>query len=401
MNRALTPEQIEAILESTDIGELSMSDIAERFRRENGMAAAAPDGLWACDPRTGTLVVFNPARARRPHDWSAAPEKAESAKPCPICEGKTTGILDVHPLSEGVTFINKNLFPCFYPHTGGTAAPQTVVPGKGAPANIATSNTASGLHFLQWTSSVHRRDWHNLPPEDAAIVLRRLAALEHKLLTESEGLMPETTEYNPGCRTFGFVSIIKNYGAPVGGSLAHGHQQIVHSNLMPAALHNDREFLLRTGQSFAAHLQGETPASLVVRDLGAARLLVPYYMKRPYQSVAVPSDTRKRFLFELTDAELSSLAALWCDAVRAMVEILPRLGKDAAYNVLIHNGPSGGLYIEFLPYSQETGGYERLGLYVCHETPEVAAETLRRFFQIQAPKSAPAHGVPTPQVSSK
>ena len=361
-----------------------MADIAEQFRHEKGMAAAAPDGLWACDPRTGTLVVFNPARARRPHDWSAAPASAAPDTPCPICEGKTTRILDVHPLSEGVTFINKNLFPCFYPHSGGAAVPPAVVPDEATTSN--TSNAAFGLHFLQWTSSMHHRDWHNLPPDDAVIVLRRLAALEQKLLTESEGMMPETTAYNPGCRTFGFVSIIKNYGAPVGGSLAHGHQQIVHGNLLPAAIHHDREFLLRTGQSFAAHLQTETTASLVVRDSGPARLVVPYYMKRPYQTVVVPSDTTKRFLFELSDAEISAVAALWCDAVRAMVEILPRIGKEVAYNILVHNGPSGGLYIEFLPYSQETGGYERLGLYICQETPDAAAETLRQFFQMSGSK---------------
>ena len=377
MKRALSPDDLSSILEASDLDELSMADIAARFRQEKGSASAAPDGRWACDPRTGDIVVFNPARARRPHDWSAAPSTSTAEKTCPICEGKTTGILDVHPLSEGVTFINKNLFPCFYPHTGTGEAPAVVV--SDAPSN---AETTSGLHFLQWTSSVHGRDWHNLSPRDGAVVLRRLAALERKLLMESEGLMPETTMYNPGCRTFGFVSIIKNYGAPVGGSLAHGHQQIVLSNTLAAAVHRDRTFLLRTGESFAAHLLAATPGSLVVRDLNAARLLVPYYMKRPYQTAVVLADTAKRFLFELTEPELSDVAELWCDAARAMVAILPRIGKVPAYNILVHNGPSGGLYIEFLPYSQETGGYERLGLYVCHETPDGAAETLRELFQI-------------------
>ena len=32
-----------------------------------------------------------------------------------VCQGETTGIIDVAELSEGVTFINKNLYPALYP----------------------------------------------------------------------------------------------------------------------------------------------------------------------------------------------------------------------------------------------------------------------------------------------
>jgi hypothetical protein len=56
---------------------------------------------------------------------------------------------------------------------------------------------------------------------------------------------------------------------------------------------------------------------------------------------------------------------------------MPTIHKDTAYNVTVHNGSETGLYCEFLPYTQATGGYEHLGLSLCHATPPNAAQTLR------------------------
>jgi hypothetical protein len=60
-----------------------------------------------------------------------------------------------------------------------------------------------------------------------------------------------------------------------------------------------------------------------------------------------------------------------------MREIMPRVGREIAYNVITNNGPGAGLYFEFLPYTQEIGGVEHLGLFVCQELPERAAAWLR------------------------
>ena len=50
---------------------------------------------------------------------------------------------------------------------------------------------------------------------------------------------------------------------------------------------------------------------------------------------------------------------------------------ETAYTVLTNNGPGAGLYFEFLPYTQEIGGYEQLGLFLCQEDPRKAALKLR------------------------
>ena len=65
-----------------------------------------------------------------------------------------------------------------------------------------------------------------MPLEDRVIVLQRLAALENKLLEQSGQ----------------YVSIIKNYGRLVGGSLSHGHQQIGVSNILPNRIRQDQQF---------------------------------------------------------------------------------------------------------------------------------------------------------------
>jgi hypothetical protein len=53
------------------------------------------------------------------------------------------------------------------------------------------------------------------------------------------------------------------------------------------------------------------------------------------------------------------------------------MGREIAYNVITHNGPGAGLYFEFLPYTQESGGFEQLGLFVCQAEPEAAAAQIR------------------------
>lgn len=57
--------------------------------------------------------------------------------------------------------------------------------------------------------------------------------------------------------------------------------------------------------------------------------------------------------------------------------IMPKIGRETAYTVVANNGPGAGLYFEFLPYTQEIGGCEQLGLFLCQEDPHKAADRLR------------------------
>jgi galactose-1-phosphate uridylyltransferase len=252
-------------------------------------------------------------------------------------------------LDTGFTFINKNLFPVLYPQSGAVR----------------------GLHFLQWTSSQHGKDWHNLPRKDCTVVMERLAALEKKLLEEGEGLLPPAQV--DADRSQGFVVIIKNCGRLVGGSLAHGHQQIAYSSVMPRCFLDNGRFEQTHGETFSDYLQRENPPELLLKDYGSALLMVPYFMQRPYNMMLLVKDTSKQYLYQLDEAEIAAVSQGWHDALGAIHALMPQIGRETAYNVITNNGPGAGLYFEFLPYTQETGGLEHLGLFVCQELPQRAA----------------------------
>jgi galactose-1-phosphate uridylyltransferase len=351
MEKQLTRKTLETILQSKDIETLSSEQLKQFVLEEKDIAKFAPDGVCQIDPRNGDRIVYNSARARRPHD--NRPDELEeismdTEKECLICQGKTTSVVDVANLSEGFTFINKNLFPIFYPASENQELSNN-------------TNSVHGFHFLQWTSSYHDKDWHNMPQADRIIAMQRLAALENKLLSGSSE----------------FVSIIKNYGHLVGGSLVHGHQQIGASNIIPNRYRQNQRFQEEHGETFSVHMLCETPPELIIRDYGPAILITPYFMRRPFDMQLIVTDTTKPYLHQLNEKELAAVSDGWRDAIRIMLALLPQIGREPAYNVTTHNGPGAGLYFEFLPYTQEMGGFEHLGLYLCQGNPWASASHAR------------------------
>jgi galactose-1-phosphate uridylyltransferase len=377
MPQELTREDLARVLQTQAIDDLSVPEIFQLFREEKQLADYLPDAVYHVDPRDGALITYSSKRARRPHDYqSVKPAPDLNEKSCPICEGTTTGVIDVAELSQGFTVINKNLLPI--PHALEKADPQHLERAVHEDA-FPMGQVSYGLHFLQWTSSLHDKDWHNMPLTDREIVLQRLATLEKKLLFESEELMPISEPWNIERSTHGFVSIIKNYGSLVGGSLSHGHQQIAFSNIMPKRFHNNWSFFERKKELFSAYMLRENPPELLVRDYGEAKLIVPYFMRRPYDMMLILTDFSKQYLCELTPDEMTAVAEGWHDAIRAILDVMPRIGKETAYNVTVNNGPGAGLYTEVLPYTQQTGGFEHLGLWVCQNNPQNVASQLREF----------------------
>ncbi len=374
MSVQITRSELQKILQAEDVGGLTGEEILRLFRDEEGLQNFLPDGICRHDPRDGSRIIFNSARAKRPHHISEAAAGTEpDASKCPVCNGNTTGVLDVAELTEGFTFINKNLFPILYPSQEAEGKLQ----GAASPENTVAGEPAFGFHLLQWTSSLHDKDWHNMPAEDRVKVLLRLAVLEKKLLFEADEMMPEYEEWDNRRGARGFVSVIKNYGKLVGGSLAHGHQQIAFSNIMPKMFWNNLQFLNREGRTFADYMLAENADALTVKDYGPALLMVPYFMRRPYNMLFVVKDTAKQYVCELSTKEIQALSDGLHDAIKALLRIMPDIGRQPAYNVTLHNGPGAGLYLEFLPYTQETGGFEHLGLWVCQNNPDNVAEQLR------------------------
>jgi galactose-1-phosphate uridylyltransferase len=366
MNRQLDRETLFNILQAEDIEGLSFLELVRLFQEDEALSKFLPDGVYQIDPRNGDRIIYNSSRARRPYDnRPAQPSPTDSGGECVICQGRTTGVVDVADLSQGFTFINKNLFPVLYPLE--THRPDGTTDRRGQDPGPEGGSTY-GFHFLQWTSSYHDRDWHNMPLSDRVVVMKRLAALEKRLLTE----LPIADSGGHG-----FVLIMKNHGRLVGGSLSHGHQQIALSNVMPRRVQDNWRFETERGESFSTYLLRKNPTELTVANYGPAILLVPYFMRRPYDMMLLLKDASKRHLHQLTEAEIEAVAEGWRDAIRAMRLVLAKIGRELAYNVIAHNGPGAGIYFEFLPYTQEAGGFEHLGLYVCQQSPKTAAVRMR------------------------
>ena len=68
MRRNLTEDLLKKILQYEDISNLDIDDIRRTFIEEEGIEAFAPDGFSQMDPRNSDRIVYNSARARRPHD---------------------------------------------------------------------------------------------------------------------------------------------------------------------------------------------------------------------------------------------------------------------------------------------------------------------------------------------
>ncbi len=343
--RQSMPESVlHDLVQSTEIEKLKIDELKELFLSEKNPSIHNPDGVSVTDPRDMTPVLFNPGRARRPEDYSPSRKKSSSGNPgCVICGGSTTGIIDYKGTSNGFTFINKNLFPIVFPG----------------------NKDLYGFHFLQWTSNHHTDDWHTLPVDDCRTVLERVAAVE-RFFIEQE---------NAGW----YVSIIKNHGRLVGGSLTHGHQQIIAGKQKPQSIVKHEEFEREHGSVFSKYLLSKLSPGHVVKDYGSGVLVVPFFMKRPYDMLFLVRDTGKSYLHQLNRDEMTACAAAWHDALGVYHRLFPEIGRELAYNVIVHNGPGAGIYVEFLPYTQETGGFEQLGLYCSQGAPDETAGIIKRY----------------------
>ena len=258
------------------------------FVMKSRFAEFLPDGFCRTDPRDGAVVVFHAARARQAarqrrtaaaadrgrHPRSRLPRRDDPRRRRRAPERR----FHVHQ-QEPVPVL------CIRSRTPAASARQRPR-GQGACTFCSgppPTSTATG------TTCRSRTGWW--PSQ-------RLAALERKLLLDEQSGYPVSGQTADGRQTRGYVLIIKNFGRLVGGSLAHGHQQIVYSSQKPPHFARNEQFEASRGEPFAAYMLRENPSELLVKDYGAAVLMVPYFMRRPYNTLLILKDTSKRHLCE-------------------------------------------------------------------------------------------------------
>lgn len=359
------PQSLKDIAESKSIEELSTDQILQFFSHDNLLVSLPENHKYIVDPRNGEGIIFNPTRANRPHNYPESDlVSGEKISECPICQGTTTGILDWVDLSEGFSFINKNLYPVL------------TVPSVDQLEGL-NHNAVIGLHFVQWTSSIHTQDWHNMSIADCVLVMKRLAALEKVLIRIGRELSKKIDDQNKYSKDEWYISIIKNFGALVGSSLEHGHQQIILGNVPPRRIKENLGFKERTNQTYSEFILASVKSDLIIEDYGSAVLFVSMYMRRPFEMVLALKDPQKSYLHEMNQKELLDVTRGWKDASRIFRQLFPELKREIAFNFITHNGPGAGIYFEFLPYTQEQGGFEQLGLSVSQADPVSVANKIR------------------------
>ena len=152
--------------------------------------------------------------------------------------------------------------------------------------------------------------------------------------------------------------------------------------MAPRRLLNNQKFKASNGITFSKYLQDSNPAELLLRDYGDAVLVVSRYMRRPLEMILALKDTNKSYLYQLDESELIAISRGWMDATRSFHLLMPEYDREIAYNIVTHNGPGAGLYFEFLPYTQEQGGFEQLGLAVCQADPIRTADQIRMILDV-------------------
>jgi galactose-1-phosphate uridylyltransferase len=351
-------------------------EVLEWLATDPAIVDHIPDQTCQLDPRDGSMVVYSTARSKRFHDTvKDVLPVAQTSGDCPICNGKITRILDLTRLSEGFTFISQNLFPILNP--APRLADELLVRAI-YPDPQHTGRVAYGMHLLQWTSSIHDHDWHNMTIDDLKIVLQRLANLERRLVRGASGYMPSIAQDNDFLGSF---SVIKNYGGAAGASLSHGHQQIAFSNIMPQRAFNNWSFYRRHKRTFSQYMLTENPESLTIAEWTQWRLIVPYFMQRPLAMMLIHRGKECYHLFDLDEIGLMELAKGIQTAICLLLTLIPSYNRPPAFNFAIHNGPDNNVYVEFFPITQTIGGFERLGMWVCQENPSRVAERLRETFE--------------------
>ncbi|MCM2678493.1 hypothetical protein [Echinimonas agarilytica] len=374
MVRQVSLDVIQASLIANEVDGRQARVYVRHLLEQSASAQNLPNSEYQIDPRDGTVSIYSSARSKRVHTVKTSTVAADDGDNCPICNGQLTGVCHIEPLSQGHCFITENLYPVVHPR--GMFVPIS--------QNFSTTETADeaarggnifGGHFLQWTSSIHTQDWHNMSLDDLTLSVKQLALFSLRIHTESES-MPQALGTREN--THGYMSIFKNYGEKGGASLTHGHQQIVFSNLMGRSSYNNWRFYGRHCEYFSDYMLRENSQDLKIKDYGDIVLMVPYFMHRPYTMLVIVKQTQKGYLHQLSDDEVTQFTQAIQHAIRAVRHELAADGKPIAFNFLLHTGPGCGLYAEIIPRADTFGGLELQGTYVCQAQPEDCALRIKK-----------------------
>jgi UDPglucose--hexose-1-phosphate uridylyltransferase len=302
------------------------------------------------DDLSGRWVLLAPARAARPHAWTASSASPRAGRDCPFCpdheEQTPPEVARTGPGAPDTPGWRVRVVPNLYPIVGGEDA----------------AEGASGAHEVVVLSPAHDRSFGRLADEQA---VEALAAVRDRVRHHLE-------------QGRAYVQAVINHGAPAGASLDHPHAQVVALDFVPPAITEAVERLDGAGRDLVAAAAADAPGRELAVVTGPAMAWCPDAASTPYEMRIAHRSTRARF-DEATDAEVDVVARSTRDALGRLDATL----DDPPYNLVVHTAPPGRpgffhWYVEVQPRLGVVAGFELgTGLFVNVVEPADAARELR------------------------
>jgi UDPglucose--hexose-1-phosphate uridylyltransferase len=324
------------------------------------------------DPVTGVWTVLEPARAGRPKDFSIRPDETSDIADCPFCAGHedmtppTRYEVGVAGSDTWAVRVFENAFPALTAGDDEDGSDEIDAP---APYR---GQTGFGVHEVIVETPTHGIGLADLPRDHAAVLVDTYAErLRH---WRSDG-------------RFAAGVLFRNWGRAAGASRSHAHTQFTAMPRVPDAL-------VRELGNFSQAASGSRPCPLcealdadhmdgrTVWDDGITVVQCPWAAPIPYFMRVAP----RRCSMTLADVTAEERAS-FADALVAAARAVRGTFGEAAFNVVVHDGPyaaqrAGTLryhwHAEFVLRTSDQAGFEwGSGTYINVIDPDEAAATLR------------------------
>lgn len=331
------------------------------------------------DAVNNRLVIFSPARSRRPTDFksksqsSSSSNSSSNAQPqCPFCAGNEHQCApEIFRLPEDSTSdwkvrVIENLYPALRRQPESKSDHEESCQATGTAGELSLGGF--GFHDVIIESPLHSVHLPDLSPAEVAVVL-----LAYK----------KRIEQLCAIDSISYVQVFKNYGASAGASMSHSHSQILALPVVPIAastrLDSMKEYHNQTGKCILCNAQTD---KFLIDESTHFISIAPFASTFPFETWIVPRYHSSHY-HELKEDKAIDLGGL----LKLTLQKLSLQLNDPPYNFMIHTSPlqvtSSQLpythwFMQIVPQLSTIGGFEMgTGCYINPVFPEDAAKILR------------------------
>ena len=190
-----------------------------------------------------------------------------------------------------------------------------------------------------------------------------------------------------------YVSIFRNHGREAGASLSHAHSQIIATPLVTKIqkeeLHSSKQTWMENGACvFCSILRREKNGPRFIWENDKFIAFTPWASVHPFEFWIFPKEHQSA-IKDMGSSDIEALAK----SFRICLGGLQSLLKDPPYNFGFHTAPiesahdSYHWHLEVYPKLTIWAGFEKSnGIFINTMSPEDAAESLRKAFQLEEAK---------------